>query len=64
MRTANRQAVVGLGLVACARSAVMFLVTDLLYGSAPLAPLTAALAVLVASTWFALPLWRRHRGDP
>lgn len=63
VRTATRQAVTALALLAVALTAVIFLVTDVLYRSALSALLAAAVAVLTLVTWFGLPLSRRIRRD-
>ena len=63
LQTATRQAVTGLALLAVALCAVVFLVTDVLFGSTISTALSAGVAVLAAGTWFGLPLLRRLRGD-
>jgi archaellum biogenesis protein FlaJ (TadC family) len=63
LRTATRQAVAALVLLAVALGAVVFLVTDVLYGSWVSVPLAAALLALAAVAWFGIPLRRRLRGD-
>lgn len=63
VRTATRQAVTALALLAVSLTAVVFLVTDVLYRSVVSTLLAAAVAVLTISTWFGLPLLRRLRGD-
>ncbi|WP_157068991.1 DUF6328 family protein [Sandaracinus amylolyticus] len=61
VRTASRQTIGALGLLAIALSASMFVVGSFVYERALGA--IAALVVMVAAvgTWFALPLARRHR---
>ena len=61
LQTASRQAVTASVLLALALSAVVFLVTDVLYGAALAIPMTAALALLASVLWFGLPLLRRWR---
>ncbi len=63
LKTATRQTVTALLLLGVALSAVVFLVTDVLFGAVVSVPLTAAVTVLVAATWFGLPLLRRLRAD-
>lgn len=63
LRTATRQAVTGLALLAVALCAVVFLVTDVLFGSSVSTVLSAGVAVLAGATWFGLPLLRRLRDD-
>lgn len=67
MRTASRQAVAGIGLLAVALAAVVFLVTDVLFPSAVAVGVTAGTVLLAAATWLAPPLSRRQsttRRDP
>jgi len=59
--TATRQTVTALALLGLALVAVVFLVSDVLYGAATAVPLAAGLALLATSTWFALPFARRRR---
>ncbi len=59
--TATRQAVAALGLLATALVAVVFLVSDVLYGATTAIPLAAILALLATFTWFAVPFARRRR---
>ena len=61
IQTATRQAVAALVLLAVALSAVVFLVTDLTFPGGWNVPVTAAVALLAAATWFGLPLLRRLR---
>lgn len=63
VKTANRQAVTALVLLAVALAAVVFLVTGLLFSTAVSIPVTAAVVVLTAATWFGLPLLRRARNQ-
>ncbi len=59
IRTASRQAVAATALLGVALTAVVFLVTNVLYRQVWAAGVAAALAALAAVTWFALPLARR-----
>lgn len=61
LKTANRQSVTALLLLGVALSAVVFLVTDLLFGSVLAVALAAWVVVLIVLIWFGLPLWRRGR---
>lgn len=63
LKTASRQAVTAQVLLAVALGAVVFLVTDVLYGSLVSAAVTAGVSALTAATWFGLPLLRRARAD-
>lgn len=62
IRTAGRQLITALILLAVALTAVVFLVTDLLFGTAASVPVTTGVLGLLLLTWFGLPLQRRHRG--
>ena len=62
LRTATRQAVAALVLLAVGLSAVVYLVTTVLYGSSWAAACTALLGLLAVGTWFLLPLQRRRWG--
>lgn len=61
LKTANRQMITGLSLLGVALSVVVFLVTDVLFGTVLSTSLTAGVVVLVGLTWFGLPLSRRGR---
>jgi hypothetical protein len=61
---ANRLAIVGLGLLALAMSGVVFLITDVLYGSTATAVATASALIAFALLWYAIPIWRRLRRGP
>jgi amino acid transporter len=63
LRTATRQTIGALALIAVGLSAVVYLVTAVLYGAAWAAACTAALALLALVTWFVLPLTRRQGAD-
>ncbi|MFW6186412.1 MAG: DUF6328 family protein [Actinomycetota bacterium] len=63
LKTANRQMVTALLLLGVALTAVVLLVTDVLFGTALATSLAAGVVVLVALTWFGLPLFRRGRKD-
>jgi hypothetical protein len=58
---ANRMTIVGLALLALAMSGVVFLITDVLYGSTATAIATAGALVAFATLWYAIPIWRRLR---
>ncbi len=63
LKTATKQTVTALLLLGVALSAVVFLVTDVLFDAVVSVPLTAAVTFLIAATWFGLPLLRRLRAD-
>ena len=64
MFLANKLTIVGLGFLALAMSGVVFLITDVLYGSTATAVATAGALLAFAVLWYAVPIWRRlRRGD-
>lgn len=63
VRTAGRQLIVALGFVGVAISAVVFLVTDILFGPVIASGVAISLVLLVVVTWFGIPLVRRRRDD-
>lgn len=63
LKTAIRQMVTALILLGISISAVVFLVSDLLFGVFAAALLAAGIAFLIVATWFGLPLLRRVRDD-
>ena len=56
--TANRFAIVGLALLAAAMTGAILLITDMLYRSATVTIVAAAVAVMFALLWYAVPLRR------
>ena len=44
-------------------SGVVFLITDVLYGSTATAVATAGALIAFAVLWYAIPIWRRMRRD-
>jgi Family of unknown function (DUF6328) len=56
---ANRMTIVGLALLALAMSGVVFLITDVLYGSTATGIATAGALLAFAVLWYAIPIWRR-----
>ena len=61
-RAAGRQAVVGIAALAVALTAVVFLVTDVVYGARLASAVAATVLALACGVWFAFPLWRREDG--
>lgn len=59
-RAAGRQAVVGIAALAVALTAVVFLVTDVVYGNRLAAAAAASVLGLACGVWFAFPLSRRN----
>lgn len=62
-KAAPRQSVAALALLAVTFTAVVFLVTDLVFSRAVAVPVAATILTLTAATWFALPLLRRASDD-
>jgi Family of unknown function (DUF6328) len=63
---ANKLTIVGLGFLAIAMSCVVWLITDLLYGSTATTVATAVTALTFAVLWYVIPVVRRirrNRGD-
>lgn len=63
LKTAIRQMVTALILLGISISAVVFLVSALLFGTLSAALIAVAIALLILVVWFGLPLWRRLRDD-
>jgi hypothetical protein len=59
---ANKLAIAGLAFLALAMSGVVFLITDVLYGSTATGVATAGVLLAFAALWYAVPIWRRLRG--
>ncbi len=58
---ANRLTIAGLGFLALAMSGVIWLITDVLYGSTATAIATAGAVLAFLVLWYAIPIWRRLR---
>jgi predicted membrane channel-forming protein YqfA (hemolysin III family) len=61
LRTSNKLALVGLVMLACALTSVVYLVTDVLYSDSVTAGVLALTIGLIAWIWFGLPLSRELR---
>jgi hypothetical protein len=59
LRTANRFAIAGTGMLSLAIGGAVFLVGDVLYGAGPAAFVAAAVSAVTGWLWFGLPLTRR-----
>ena len=62
LRVANRLAIAGMVLLVVAMVGVMFVITDLLFGSAIAAVTTAAVSGFFLYVWFLMPLRYRLNG--
>ena len=58
---ANKLAIAGLAFLAIAMSCVVWLITDLLYGTTATAVATSATALTFAVLWYVVPIVRRLR---
>ena len=61
LAASNRLAIAGTIMLALAMTAVLFLITDVLFSGWAVAVVTAVFGALFAFFWFALPLYRRTR---
>ena len=61
LTTSNRLSIAGIALMGVGLAAVVFLIMDVLVSTSAAIAVGLALAVLIASLWFALPLIRRMR---
>ncbi len=61
LRTSNRLAIAGTAFLAAAIVAVVYLVTDLIYGAVTSIVVTLAAAAMFGWLWYGLPLVRRWR---
>jgi predicted membrane channel-forming protein YqfA (hemolysin III family) len=64
LQLSNRLAIAGTIFLAAAIVAVVYLVTDLIFGLAATLVATTLAAILFAWLWYGLPLVRRVRGRP
>jgi len=59
LEISNVFAITGLGLLALAMATVVFLVTDVLFGTTVAAPVAVVVMAVLAGVWFVIPLWRK-----
>lgn len=59
VKTAGRQMTTAMVLLAAGMGSVVFLITDLIFGPTGSIPVTIIVLIVIAITWFGLPLWRR-----
>ena len=62
LRSANRLSIAGTVFLALAITAVVFLITDVLFGAVATAVVTAGTTIVFAWFWYGMPLARRLRG--
>lgn len=63
LKTAIRQMVSALVFLSISLSAVVFLVTDMLFGTLTSVLVSCGISILIIWLWFALPVFRRVRND-
>jgi hypothetical protein len=63
LRTSNTFAIIGIVFLGLAITAVIFLVTDIMFGLGWTALVTGLLGGLLTWCWLGLPLWRRMQDD-
>ena len=61
LRTANKLAITGMGLLAAAIASAAFLVTDVLFSAWAASAVAAGLGAEMTWVWFGLPLLHRAR---
>jgi ABC-type bacteriocin/lantibiotic exporter with double-glycine peptidase domain len=59
--TSNRLSIAGIALMGLGLAAVVFLIMEVLFSTLTAVAVGLAIAILIASLWFALPLIRRMR---
>src|SRR4051795_8287517 len=59
LRVANRLAIAGLILLVLAMVGVMFVITDVLFGSSAAAMVSALITAFFLYVWFVIPIWYR-----
>jgi hypothetical protein len=59
LEISNVFAITGLGLLALAMATVVFLVTDVLFGTTVAASVAIVALAVLGGVWFAIPLWRK-----
>jgi hypothetical protein len=63
LRTSNRLTIIGMGFLAVAMTATVFLITDVLFGGILGAIVAAAVGLSFAILWFVMPMsWREDTG--
>lgn len=59
----NAFAIGGLGLLALSMAMVVFLITDVMFGTVVAGPVAVVVLAVFAGIWFAVPLWRKVRDE-
>ena len=63
LRLSNTFAIVGLALLTVAMASVVFLITNMIYGTGAAVPVGITVLVVLALSWFAVPVFRRVEGS-
>ncbi len=63
LRVANRLAIAGMLLLVPAMVGVIFVITDILFGSTFAAVLAATITAFFGYVWFMIPIWYRLNGS-
>jgi hypothetical protein len=63
LRVANRLAIGGMALLVVAMVGVMFVITDVLFGSVAAIVATVAVSGFFLYVWFFMPIWYRLNGN-
>jgi tellurite resistance protein TehA-like permease len=61
VRTSNRYAIAGIGVLAIAILGALLLIGDYLYGTETTAIVTGAIGLVFITVWYAIPLYRRSQ---
>jgi uncharacterized membrane protein len=62
LELSNPIAIGGLVLLALSMAMVVFLVTDVLFGTGVAAPVAVVILAVLGRIWFGIPLWRKAEG--
>jgi membrane associated rhomboid family serine protease len=64
LRVSNQLAIAGISALAVGITAVVYLITALLYGTLPAVVAATAIAGMIAGLWFFVPFQRRDAREP
>jgi Family of unknown function (DUF6328) len=64
LQISNVFAIGGLALLALSMAMVVFLVTDVTFGTEVAAPVALGVLAVLLGIWFAIPLWRKATDEP
>ena len=63
LEISNAFAIAGLGLLALSMAMVVFLISEVLFGTSVAAPVAIAVLAVLGGVWFVIPLWRKATDD-